>query len=1171
MLTVLCKLLSTDRDIKKTQYFAKVYKRDVLNTSKGKVDEIPLLCTREFLIDLLTLTTVGIRKKCGAEYANLEYRPDNVYYLKDTDELCIGKQLEPGNVLEFDGETSEILSGDPLQIIVGYRNSTTNEILGYLVSEYKNGEFLSYRITEDELIQKLVSENITCCNALVAINDLGEQFIDRKNQGFQYTLDVSDVTQLKKVTNVDKEALKLTEKTVKINRETKLGQMMNNANANIIEWLSMDKNNVCTEEQKLFLAEYYSWYTKRTFEFLQGSTNIKMRAAKIMALDSLHLSKNVVWKHVGYYTSPTRSFKCSDPSCGHMLTKAHVFECEDPSLGKIKLMFGADCAEQFFDMTSDNLQCLADASEIVQTEIQNIFDIFRNDKVEQTWDELGMFKDTIVELDSTNNLVNTYGESNAKWLQGFLKNNIPFPDSLVSTVITSITRNSTEMKEDERNKAVKKEVNLVRTKALNTVYATQTDEQFHAISREFWTKKEPKYSEFIEYFPESKEYFDFVLQYKMYGRPLTGDALDKFNAKHKTTLRRLKWFVNAKKYNALELAQVTELLKLELDISKSFNVPDEIKGLYTDADFVRECVEICKNSNFLDEDYSTLYLLALLRPYLPNYDVTNGDKKLKEGVVRRRIPLSEKSRLITINNKYDFCRRMRNSYCVPNYYKCDYDGDSVSKSLSYLESSLDGLKKNRSKFDDFVTNILLAELKDKSTKKMERENKKRQEELLKLEKISYARLQNDNGYSPFDIERLESLYEEPLYKQLHDEIGLSITKVGLSTLKFSIDGERRFSFTIDSERVFDDKTYDYYSLYSNIGRFNYEGLILDLDKEDRVYGSLETKYDKKYDLDSLYDIGFLIYKSSWNTILEVQNIKTQQCIFSLVVGNRGLVEVTNDLDVETSDCFEYFTFYFKTLRYKKLDGIDYTPYDLLKDKSNVWDLEFLSSFMTPSYKLRVYDIDKEIKYACAVLGDMYIDKRGSCLDVTELISDLPSEQQFDVAKANIKEFNYSDDILDVIHKYYSEDSEKDILDILKELNKQYPNVVSNKMNMDLVNRALKENSFDKLSNDSKKAVVQVICDKISYNNLDRSLYNLDKVKRMLNFTDYFKFNTELGEEVDKYMNSLSLNEFRLEKKLYSILCTMSKSRKCTDRQRTYLQMIRDEYNKAMLEKKQVTD
>lgn len=1171
MLTVLCKLLSKDKDIKKTQYFAKVYKRDVLNTSKGKVDEIPLLCTREFLIDLLTLTTVGIRKKCGAEYANLEYRPDNVYYLKETDELCIGKQLEPGNVLEFDGETSEILSGDPLQIIVGYRNSTTNEILGYLVSEYKDGEFLSYRVTEDELIQKLSSDGITCCNALVAINDLGEQFIDRKNQGFQYTLDVSDVTQLKKVGNVDKEALKLTEKTVKINRDTKLGQMMNNANANIIEWLSMDKNNVCTEEQKLFLAEYYSWYTKRTFEFLQGSTNIKMRAAKIMALDSLHLSKNVVWKHIGYYTSPTRSFKCSDPSCGHMLTKAHVFECEDPNLGKIKLMFGADCAEQFFDMTSDNLQCLADASEIVQSEIKNIFDIFRNDKVEQTWDELGMFKDTIVELDSTDNLVNTYGESNAKWLQGFLKNNIPFPDSLVSTVITSITRNSTEMKEDERNKAVKKEVNLVRTKALNTVYATQTDEQFHAISREFWIKKEPKYSELIEYLPESKEYFDFVLQYKMYGRPLTGDALDKFNAKHKTTLRRLKWFVNAKKFNALELAQITELLKLELDISKSFNVPSDIKNLYTEVDFVKECVDICKNSDFLNEDFSSLYLLALLRPYIPNYDVTNGDRKLKDGVIRRRIPLSEKARLITVNNKYDFCRRMRNSYYVPNYYKCDYEGDSVSKSLDYLESSLNGLKKNRSKFDDFVTNILLVELRNKSTKRIERENKKRQEELLKLERLSYAKLQNDSEYSPISFERLESLYEEPLYKQLQNEIDLSIKKVGLSTLQFSIDKARRFSFIIDLDKVWDNKTYDTYNLYSNKAKFNYEGLILDLDKEDRVYGSLDTKYDKKHDLDSLYDIGFLVYKSSCNIILEVQNVKTQKCIFALVVSNRGLVEVTNDLDVEISDCLDNFTFYFKTIRYKKLDGINYTPYDLLEDNSNVWDLEYLCSFITSDYKLRVYDIDKEIKYACAVLGDMYIDKRGSCLDVMELISDLPSEQQFDIKKASVKEFNYSEDILDVVHKYYSENSEKDILDILRELNEQYPNVVSNKMNMDLAKRALNENNFDKLSNDSKKAVVQVICDKISYNNLDRSAYNLDKVHRLLNFTDYFKSNSALEEEVDKYMNSLSLNEFRLEKKLYSILCTIFKSKKCTDRQKVYLQLIRDEYNKAMLEKKQVTD
>lgn len=1123
MLTVLSKLVPANGDEKKIQYFAKVFKREMLNTSKGKIEETPILCTRDFLVDLLTLTQAGIKKKCGPQYANMDYRPENVYYDKETDKLNIGKQYQPGDVLTFNGETGELIAGEPLQVIVGYTEGTSGKSLGYLISEYKGGEFITSRVTETELLEKMVVDGVSCCNAFVADNEDGQKMIERKNQGFVYTIDTSDITQLKRADNLDKKALELTEKTVKLKRDNKLGQMMNTASNNILLWLGEDTAGVCTREQKEFMSEYYSWYTKRTFEFLQGSSDIKMRASKIVALDSLHLSKDVEWKHTGYYTSATRSFRCSDPSCGKALSKAHVFECDDANVGHVKLMFGADCAEQFFDMTSDTLTCLADASSIVEAEIKNIFNIFRNNRVEEAWDELGMFRDTIKDLHENNTLVETYGEDNAKWLEGFLAQNIPFPDSLISTVVTGITRATEDMKDDERkqrNEQIHKEVNLVRSKALNTVSIGQTDEQFHAISHDFWIKKEPRYTELIKYLPEANEYFEFVLRYKMYGRPLTGEALDKFNQKHKTTLRRIKMLVGAKKFNALELAQITELLKIQLHISKKVEMLEELKAVSSDVDIAKAIYDKFSTditssvaNKFKSEGEKEIacgvyvYMLAFIRSLLPKVDVSEGKIGVKESLKRRRIPLSLKSRLLAPDTSYYFRSYLRNSLYYPNRYDTDYDGDRYAKDFDLLGRELTSLKEVMNVCDDYLENDLIPYLNTNiyESKKKEKEE---EEKLNKL--ISDAKLQEWVQYEPIKYDSIETLGFGGLREEEGIELTLRHMKAGEYT--FSTKYNNFMILNFDVESIYSKKDYKHLRLYKDGMSATIMQTVSpwDIVKEMKIEPSTT-------DLSSLptYEINTYKLANDSYTVVELyekENYKCLLCIF---------VEVATGKMVVMSESFATVENFCLVL--PDIDVLKDEAQKNTKCKGCVFteDNAFMTKIMTRKY-------------------ENYLKEKEKALNAQKVAEKSQAE---DLSKP------------------------KDLVDVLESLIKAYPKVVSNRQNTDTVVYLLNQKKkFNDLTNSQKTAVVQVICDKISANGLNRDDYDLSSVAKYVNFTSYLSKDKSLADRVRKYQDAVNVGDITLDSKMTSILSTISRYGKCSDKQKRYLDEIGDIYEKAIKEK-----
>lgn len=1169
MLSVLCKLTSPDGNEKKTQYFSKVFKREMLNTSKGEIEETPLLCSREFLIDLLTLTQAGIKKKCGPQYANMDYRPENVYYDSESDKLCIGKQYQPGDVLTFNGSTGEIISGEPLQVLVGYNEGTSGKCLGYLISEYKDGNFVTSRVSEQELLEKIIVDNIPCCNAMVTVNDVGEQVLERKNQGFVYTIDTSDITKLSKMENIDKEALALTEKTVKIKRDTKLGQMMNTASNNILNWLAADELGVCTDEQKAFLAEYYSWYTKRTFEFLQGSSQIKMRATKIMALDSLHLSKDVEWKHIGYYTSPTRSFRCSDPSCGKALSRAHIFECKDPNVGNVKLMFGADCAEQFFDMTSDTLTCLADASSIVESEIKNIFNIFRNNRVEEAWDEIGMFKDTIIELRANDELNTTYGEENAKWLSNFIDNNIPFPDSLITTVVTGISRNATDMKDDDRvarQERIHKEVNLVRSKALNTVSIGQTDEEFHAINYDFWKKKEPQYTEIIDYLPESKEYFEFVLRYKMYGRPLTGEALEKFNTKHKTTLRRLKHYLNARKYNALELSQITELLKLELDISKGLdNILDELRKYSTDFDIsiaiIDKMRELLK-SNVITEPKSAgyyLYVLSLVRPLLPKIDVSEGKRNVKESLLRRRIATSYKARLLASNSsEYTFIRGLKNSIYYPNYYKTDYDSDGLGSKLDALEKQLADLKLVRNECDDYLQNTLIPYLQNNLLEKA-KEEKKRKEEQEK--KLIEAKRQVKTGYMVLD-KKVDSNIEITSELASMNGVRLDFLTAYKNEYYVSTSGRKILKINFNNEIVRDDY-YSSYMLYS-------DGVTLQFLDENDFEKVIDSKILPKtsYKYSDLSHWELLAYKDDGNLGIAVVDINANKVMVNICVDSLGIINI-NNVYKDFNPIFENFEHIYKTQKSSrlKLDSGFRHKEELEDDElSLLGSLDWAKSHkIDGEYLYSIVDKDNK-KYVYAGLTDSvgsYLrDIRGITTDVSSAVAEL------NLTYTDISILKFTWDLDDMLASYLGVVQKVDLLSLLRTLLTQYPKVVSSKTHLTTAKEALeKYKSFSKLNSQYKASVVQVICDIISYNNLDKDNYDLSEANNsMINYTIYFENDKNFEKQVQNLMDAITVGDLELDFKSTNILKTISRSRKCSDRQKKYLDEIQEKYEKTINDK-----
>jgi hypothetical protein len=839
-------------------------------------------------------------------------------------------------------------------------------------------------------------------------------------------------------------------------------------------------------------------------------------------------------------------------------------------------MFGADCAEQFFDMTSDTLTCLADASSIVESEIKNIFNIFRNNRVDEAWDEIGMFKDTIISLRESNELESTYGVDNSKWLCGFLDNNIPFQDSLLTTVVTGISRNATEMQDDERkerNDRIHKEINLIRTKALNTVSISQSDEYFTAINHDFWVKKEPKYTDIIEYFPEAKEYFEFVLKYKMYGRPLTGEALEKFNIKHKTTLRRLKHFVGARKYNALELSQITELLKLEMDISKKIDVTELRQLVSKDSDIAVAIFEKLKTDVFTNEAVKDmpsgkyLYYQALLRPLLPTPDVTMGSAKVKDSLKRRRVPTSVKSRLLAQNARfYSYSRSINNSIHYPNYYETDYDGDNLGKSATALEEELKSLKEVMDECNTYVNYVLIPYL---NTDLLKHYQDERDAEELRKNKLEEARRQTNDGFNIFTRDNVEelSLLDE---LSIMDGVEFLFTSAVCNDYYFSIEGKRFLRLSFETETC-KDNYYNRYTLFT-------DGVQLEFLDTERFRSVLDEVHRDS----TTYIREFLpLYKMitfeepGKGKIVAVVDTKSNKCLLSVTITDFCVVYVRNTLagtmyeNEYPKTIFNNFEFKYLTSKAKKLnlDKGFVKAFELDSDDfKQLGTLEWAKDNQSNEklYTLIDENNNQIVYYGLTDAKTSYLrDVRGFTTQVQDAISDL----NLNYTKVSVFDFdNYLDSKLSAaVGNSTAINKDADLLDVLRMLMQNYPKDVSSKSNLAVAEDALNSGkTFKKLNNQEKTSVVQVICDKISYYQLNKSDYNLDSAPDyMINYTTFFDNDKDFEKQIENYMSAVTTGMLSLDMKSNNILKTVSRSRKCSDRQKKYIDEIQTAYEEAV--------
>ena len=85
--------------------------------------------------------------------------------------------------------------------------------------------------------------------------------------------------------------------------------------------------------------------------------------------------------------------------------------------------------------------------------------------------------------------------------------------------------------------------------------------------------------------------------------------------------------------------------------------------------------------------------------------------------------------------------------------------------------------------------------------------------------------------------------------------------------------------------------------------------------------------------------------------------------------------------------------------------------------------------------------------------------------------------------------------------------------------------------------------------------------------MNKDDYDLSEVPdSMVNYTLYFDNDKKFEDKVQKFIDAVTVGDLELDSKSYNILKTINRTRKCSDRQKKYLDDIEERYEQAIFEK-----
>ena len=1168
---------------------------EALHTSKGVLDyHINKLISKQMLLDVLKLQKKAFLSQYNKVDAIKNWYPPSNFWCEgmDSNIIHIGVDGTDCDILTLDGEGNPVNDTTPLgQVLVAY-TEREGSVLSYLISEY-NTEKKDYeikRIQETDLIEK-IDNGLAFSNAMTEFDEEGEEKIKQIGFGFTYEIDTKNAARLQKIKANKREAAKLTKNSTGLSHTTVLKEQFDSANENILEFLSADAAGACTKEQKEFLASYYSWYLKRAFELIIGNSRVNISVNKKAALDTLKISKDSQWEFKGCAYSNSQSIHCSDPSCNKGLKKAYVFTAESEDGEPMELYFGLNCAEAFFEINSNDLETMQESVSKAESEIKDLFaaaidtqDYDGMSHIDYLIYQQQLFRDSIKDLKEKDALKNIYGEA-SDWLVGFIDNNLPIPDTLNTMIITTFVRRTKVVDENVNNKSEenneKKEDTTnnsnLRKRVLNATIPDDVEFKEEEVSF-YWGARTPEYSDVINYFPESKQYFDFMYKYKLFSMPLTGTAANNFDKKHSNELKHIAWAVNAQTFTADELANIILILKIEKSLSDIFTDLLHKEGINLEARDLDKIYILAKIRNNFRRKFPSRYsdyhagiyrkmyenftaLTAILRPYMPEVEIpkeiTQTGRKttilVKSPKYRLLCPEYED---IAYNNKQgikyskDMPQNERKNYYVSKL-------DNIAENPKLLKEVLGYLQTNYQKYVDYLTSedfktflhTTVKESRDIITQKLLREKKarEREEELSKI--IEY---QEDK--KPITVSH-EELLTYPLYERVHKDVEF--------TLMYNVNSDL-FTATLHGNKLLAIRFSQNEFLRNNgMAVYLYDGAMWlnTYSKEGRSEVCKYLPAKKRYQMlecsiEVNEDTIHIKEKNDAIDILFKFNFETKKLLMVVTYGESETYaqeyDIRTEIEIEEDN---------KASQLKKL--------------AELKSAEEVDSFKTANYPDTISDyieIKKDDNLGLMITHMRSEIKAGNLTPnpdnafVTKILDTLAGNLRlFGRTRCSHKQYGYVINLIKQVQHGNKEEIEKleqettvDLLEVYRNLAKQYgvkciPTSYANQLRMSKATKYIELGTL-------KPTVCECICRFISRYNLDKSdkQYGYDLIPQQ--FRKDIKYLENDKELEDKFLEIFAnLKNIRADSKSASILDTVLRKRYYSPAQFAYLKKLISDY------------
>ena len=216
---------------------------------------------------------------------------------------------------------------------------------------------------------------------------------------------------------------------IALNNVTEKGKVANNAGVDVS--VEIENSNVfqsMSSNQQMVVKAYYVWYTVDKYRSLAKNIRFDISTNKAEALAELRGIED--WEFGGVWDSGYMgASKCQ---LGHAIRyEYYAVPSSDRDNPDAAIIFGENCAADFFHIKPEDMKSLVKTREIMSEEIKLMADILANNQEKIYMEKAELLYKICKKLGSREKIAEVFGKKVGDTLTAFIMVKVPFPMSLV--------------------------------------------------------------------------------------------------------------------------------------------------------------------------------------------------------------------------------------------------------------------------------------------------------------------------------------------------------------------------------------------------------------------------------------------------------------------------------------------------------------------------------------------------------------------------------------------------------------------------------------------------------------------------------------------------------------------------------------------------------------------